>query len=477
MMTPKEISETPYTAFEDGLAILALNEYKNAIPTTGKPIETEFIPENELQQKLMKLLSDLGVKTLSMVDYVNSYTTKNGVPPSARALADLANEVIAFKDGVITEEDLAEETAHFIVASTPVAEKENLLRNIHKTKEWMQYSEQYSVVYNGDDALVREEILGKVLANAIKENFAQRNQNQTEDSIIARLREIFTNFFNKIASYFNSTIDNQLKSYTDSVYQNLMNESLADNLSEINTKATLFSLDANPLYTKLSEALDLVSAQQNRLRKSASSREVLRQAKKDFTEEELKKDREYTEKERELQEKADKASKLKSLYGVTLIALKQLKSLERTVDQNKNENFPFSQEENAVFQTYVNHTSNLLSEINALLNPKVKEEKEIRKEIEETLKRGEVLKGRVSGQESVAINRMIDKLAIKHNLSDTQREELERVIKAAQADTNFMQANFGTLIHARNPLLNLTGDIINRQEVQSRQLHLNATNL
>ena len=77
-------------------------------------------------------------------------------------MASIANQIIAFKDGIITTEDLAEETAHFIVAATPQEEKANLLRNIHKTQEWLQYSEQYREVYEGDDAAIREEILGKV---------------------------------------------------------------------------------------------------------------------------------------------------------------------------------------------------------------------------------------------------------------------------------------------------------------------------
>jgi hypothetical protein len=43
------------------------------------------------------------------------YQIKNGVEPSAQALADVANRVITSQGGEISLEDLTEETAHFIV--------------------------------------------------------------------------------------------------------------------------------------------------------------------------------------------------------------------------------------------------------------------------------------------------------------------------------------------------------------------------
>ena len=83
--------------------------------------------ENVLQEKLLKLLKKMGVKTLDLTTYIEKYSQKNGVAPSASALADLGQKIVAFKDGKITAEDLNEETAHFIIASTPKAELENIL--------------------------------------------------------------------------------------------------------------------------------------------------------------------------------------------------------------------------------------------------------------------------------------------------------------------------------------------------------------
>ena len=73
---------------------------------------------------------------------------KNGVDPSVNALADIANRVVAFKDGLITLEDLTEETMHFIVETLPESQTENLLRNIHKTNEYSQYAENYREIYH-----------------------------------------------------------------------------------------------------------------------------------------------------------------------------------------------------------------------------------------------------------------------------------------------------------------------------------------
>ena len=142
------------------------------------------------------------------------------------------------------------------------------MRNVHKTKEWIEFSEQYMEIYK-DEALVREEILGKVLANSLQSQFQQRGENQTEDSIIARLKEIFANFFNRISKFFNSTFEGRLESYTQEVYKNLMREELSDKLNkESKGRSTIFyslnnaSSKSIDLYVKSKQLLDRLLSQQ-----------------------------------------------------------------------------------------------------------------------------------------------------------------------------------------------------------------------
>lgn len=458
-LLPSEVAQN-YKNYEEGLTYLASEEYKKEIPVFGETRqEDKFIPENELQEKLMKLLNKLGIKTLSIVDYVTQYEKRNGVPPSARALADLQNLVIAFKDGVITTEDLTEEVSHFIIASTPNEQLDNLLRNAHKTEEWRQYSEAYMEIYK-DEAIVREEILGKVLANTIQKQFIQDvNQSETQRNIVGQLIKVFQDFFNKVASYFSESYQQELNSLTNSVYNNLMQETLAENLETDllkGRKTSLFSLAVDPLYNKLSETLDLLTSQQNQLAKNKklnTTREDLRKAK-------------------ELNQNIDRVSKLLATKNAVLVAKNQIDYLERAVNQAKEGKFPLSQEENAVYATFVNHTVNLLSEIDSLLSKSVKEEADIKKTLADIFVKSKALEGKISVKEDLAIERMVERMAQSYNLSDQAKESVKATIKEAKKDTNFLHAHLGSLIHARNPLLNLAGDVINRMTIQSNQTYL-----
>ena len=133
--------------------------------------------------------------------YLKGYSDRNSLPINAKSQADIANKLIAFKDGIVENDDLIEEISHLIEASIPMSQKENILRNIHKTKEWMDNYDTYKDLYATEEEL-RREILGKVIANSLKENFASRESNQTENAIIAKIKELFDQFIQSIKNYF-----------------------------------------------------------------------------------------------------------------------------------------------------------------------------------------------------------------------------------------------------------------------------------
>ena len=184
-------------------------------------------------------------------------------------MSDLENKLIAFKDGIIEEDDLVEEVAHLIESSIPLEKKENVLRNIHKTKEWQQHAEEYMRIY-GNEETVRKEILGKVIANSIKENFQARNTNQIEDSIINKIKEFFNEFFDRIRAYFSNDYALELKNLERQVYKNLVNETL-----DLNTQDTdvLFSIssastEVHKLYSASTKLLENLREQASKTRNS-----------------------------------------------------------------------------------------------------------------------------------------------------------------------------------------------------------------
>ena len=459
--------------------IVAQDEFRKEFNSNSRQkqnTEQEYTPENVLQEKLVQLLKDMGIKTLSYVDYATKYAMKNGINPSSTALADLANQVIAFKDGIITEDDLLEETSHFIIAATPKEKLENLLRNVHKTKEWAEYSAQYMEIYK-DEALVREEILGKVLANSLQERFQARNSNETENSIIAKLAELFSEFFDRIANFFNPSFQSRLDSYTGEVYKNLMRDELSDKLDKNafgNRENVLYSIDnasatSMGLYVKSKQLLERLINQQYQLSKqysNISDKKLLQRAKEILS-----------VKESEVSE----AEKLKAISSIVMVASSQAQLLSKAVEGKDGTGYHFTQEESIVYQNLQKRVIPLLEDMQRILGNS-KQEQLLSSEIDKTVSKfKEVGKG-IPTNQNIAFNRIVDRVITKLDLDITRQpdgtytgsdaffgEQIYNALTTAQKDTDFFHAHLGSLLAAANPLLNLAGDIIERKALDSSQ--------
>jgi hypothetical protein len=224
----------------------------------------EITPQNELEKALLSLLEAMGVST-SVVEKFNDL--------SVNALADIANRIVAFKNGEISTELLSEETAHFIVEALPQAEIENLLRNVDKTPQWEQYSEQYMEKY-GDENLVRREVLGKILKDAFVNKFNAENKPEIEQRFYNKLLQLFTDFINRVRAYFTPQNEQQLADFTEKVYRNLLAGDLINqmDLNQLEgNKIALFnagndlSTKEGLLYANARKTVELLTAQDRKL--------------------------------------------------------------------------------------------------------------------------------------------------------------------------------------------------------------------
>ena len=450
--------------FEDHIAILAVRDAKNAIQNKEEREETQFTPENVLQEKLMSLLKKFGIQTMDFQDYVEKFKLKNGVEPSASALADIAHKIVAFRDGIITTEDLSEEVAHFIVASTPIAEKENMLRNIHRTQEWMEFSEIYREIYgktmSGEqlENAVREEILGKVLANGLISRFqAGENTTQTQQSILNKLADILQQFFDKIAGYIQDKYKTELAQYSEDIYNNLMLETLElDTKAFDNYKFNMYSATgarsskAKTILDATSEILTLLKNQEFKLYKGSQPNRAKLQ---------------------ELQDAIDNADKINSSANAIVISQKQIDYLTRAVNKDRT-GFPLTQEELAVYETFKNQTAPLLSQISDLIGGNTKEERKLQEEVKKALGDFATIEGKVQNKEGIVIDLLIQRVIEKHKLSEKDAQKYREVIETFKGDTNGLHAHLGTLTNARNPLLNIAADVISRFHIQGRDYAL-----
>ena len=191
---------------DDAVELMINNIVRDALPS-GATSETLNADESALKMNLLDLLGDMGVKITSINDYIKSYNIRNGVDPSAQALLDVSKQVIAFKDGLVTLDALTEETSHFIVETWDDVEIEGLLRNIHKTSSYVEFSQSYRELYGRENPnmsaeelenLVRREILGKELAKSLQEGFNTEGKSETQKNIIGRIFELLKKFFDSI---------------------------------------------------------------------------------------------------------------------------------------------------------------------------------------------------------------------------------------------------------------------------------------
>lgn len=480
-ITPEDLSSKSFKAlqgeYEDAVAIMALRDYKSETSIYGESIEPlqPYIPENELQLKLLNLLRSMGVKATSISDYVTKYGVKNGVEPSAQALADLANNVIAFKDGVVQADDLLEETAHFIIAATPEAEKADLKRNIHKSPEWVEfqasYREIYGQTYSGEELedIVREEILGKVLKNAVNARF--KAETETQQNIYNKVLEFFKNFFTKVEAYFSNDSQAQLNKFTSAVYENLMNDSLSGMLSgENNRNYVLYSTTNNTnsnitqQYKQAAELLERLTQQQYELSKkynSPGSKNLLGTAKEQME---------------GLESQVDEVARMKALLNLARVANSQINTLTKVVEENLKKGYHFSQEENSVYQSFITKLEPLLAQVNSQIVGNNAQEKQVKAEIESVLRKSITLKGKTPLINEKALDVMVDRVIKKNSLTDKEaeryREEIKAIMAVAQKDTQFLHAHLGSLSNAKNGFLNLAGDVIERVQYTERSLYL-----
>lgn len=437
--------------------------------------EVEVPNEDNLKVQLLSLLNKLGIKTMGISEYISKYTVKNGVEPTAQALVDIANGVIAFQGGQINVSGLTEETAHLIVEGWNTEEIENLLRNIHRTEEWAELSEQYreiySKTYSGEELenVVRKEILGKVLKNAIQSNFQLENKTETQQNFIERVRELFENFFAKVQALFKPQYITDLQNFNDKVVQLLQQEELQNYLSNeqlATSKLTLYSVpnsSKDPMALQVAvarKAIEVLEITQNQLAKVNginSIKETVLRLKRNL-------------------EDIDEQNKIASFAGIVASVKTQIKYLNKALKNNDKSKHPFSTEENVVYMTLLNQMRPILSEVGALLEPSKYNDRLIKTEIDEAIIGIQDLYGKVDIIDTYQVlENLVEDLAVKHNWSEESKINYLKVAKAAKKDTNWTHAYFGSLNHAENPLLNLFGENIKKITLQTYRDHANPT--
>lgn len=441
------------------------NIFKARVEAKEQNTETaeQKLNEQDLKLRLLDLLNKMGVSVVSIADYVAKYRTKNGVDPSAEALADIANKVVAFKDGEITLDALTEEIAHFIVEGWNQTEIENLLRNVHKTQEWAEFSETYREIYSKDyngeqlEQAVRREVLGKVLANSLKTGFNTEAKTETQTSIIQRLLDLFNQFVQKVQSLFTQTNQQDLNRFTERVQDLLFENQLSQHLDNTNIEQSPFRLySVNKAGREVSQAkLQTIQA----LKVTRNAINVLIKDNVAFNAQKTRLDRnlkQLTQDEQSLVQK-------QSVQQLIEISDSLLNHIVPKLENAKDDTYPLNFAEENAFHNLRKTIIPLLGQIQDNIERNNKEYGAEWKPVLESLASTIVKSAKLDAQAKNVSNRVIDKLVtnimMRHNLDEGYRNYVTSWLKNVESDTSHFHKYFGQIVNSKDPILALLGDL------------------
>lgn len=506
----KEISDLNYEQLknkfgeETAISLEVERQFeKDMLPNNLKKrldTETDIKSEDELTRSIKTLLNKLGISVTSIEDYEKNNTIKNGnVPASSSALMDVVNKIMAFRDGVITKEDLIEETMHLIEASLDPNLTEGVRKNIHNTPEWKEHSKHYYEVYSREysgeklEEMVRREILGKVMANGVATNFELSSEDtQTQQSIFGKIKEFLQQFFNKVNTYFTEDYQKQIDQLNKDIYVKLLSGELSNELDvnqNFGTKFRLYSSSTNlnndlvQIQKQAEQALSLLESQSYKISKNdASQKQQLRQARESLgkVSEQIGEIETITDIEDKARaEKRAHAELVATFSHITNVAQKQLTYLQRSVKKNADNNYPFSSEEQGVYHSMISQFDRyILPSLTATLENKpnrTKAEERVLEEVKKVSQGVEELKKTVHVDQDTYKKLLVDRLVNQLGLSEDKRAFLENKVNSTQKDINFFFLNFGNLMHSSNVFLNSAGRVVTRMDHERRQATLEQT--
>lgn len=443
---------------------------------------SESKKEADLRQRatILSILEKFGIRIIGMSDYLSKYETKYGHEPSAVALADIANNVIAVAEGA-TSLDLLEETAHFLVeAYTDQAEIESVLSEVRSSEEWSTHASRYYEIYGKTlegrelDEAVEREILGKMLVS----RFGNMERRGAEpEGWLSRL-------WRNIVSFLRSNLSDQRTSL-DRILDEIRDSALSGDSSRFDVN--LFNANPRVLYSA-DPNRTFVDRQTSRLKNALSRFRYLKN--EDRTTEAVMSvglsDLERISAQIDKASDAmDKSNYLKALDSIVSTAEASASYLKAKVDEafeaqekakkngEKIEGGTFSPMERALSDVLETQIQPALNEIRSKIDHDntltSAQKKAFRQRIDKAASDISAIK---SDMESVFATdqrgffyNLMDKLGV----SESDKEKVYKFIEAVQRDISIFARWFGILEHSGNTVVNMLGRLISENYSQAMQ--------
>lgn len=244
-----------YPSYEDARNSLFENEFQ--LRASG--VASENFELNELMEDI---LAKQGIS----VEYIDDFKERYGV--DGVAVADMLNKMVYVANGKAGLDTLPEETAHFIMAL--LGENHPLYKAAYKvitsTTEYQQVKEEYFTQYKGNEDLLKQEAMGKVLAQYFIKRF------EAKEALPVPVKSIFERIFNWFNNIFKKVDNTQLQSKLDEVFGTIANQTFSGDLKVTTDdlgQDNLFSLESATTAAKT--AVAKLKQEREKLRRRATT--------------------------------------------------------------------------------------------------------------------------------------------------------------------------------------------------------------
>lgn len=405
----------------------------------------------DLERSLFQFLKSLGFTTTTLDKYRANYKTKFGTDPDIQAMADLANMIVAFKEGKVGIEDLSEEVAHIAIeAYSDQNSIASALANVHLSPEYTEfaeyYREKYAPHYEGValEDQVRREVLGKILKKEFIRRFETQGRTENEIYLVSRLREIWESFVNGISNiikpYHRKSLDKLNKRIADSV----INNTSADFLTDLSDNTNFYYNAMDTEGKTINAELQIAKRTIEDLYKVALGQPVPNQEELD-----------------RLAKVSGNLDMLSSINTIVNIAQRQMDVLATNVNEAAKKGELISAKDASRYEVLKN---NLIPNVNSIKTKLSKEDfpESVHHRIDNLEKSADEIVVQMSRVEPLInkdkeswVKSMMQRVLSKVSLNEEQKQEVMDSLEGGMKDIGWLGKMFGLASHSKNPVIQL----------------------
>lgn len=441
---------------------------------SGRFVSTiNTMTEAQLKNQLEELLSQMGVKLMSIEEYKKNYKLRNGMDINAEAFADIANSVIVFQGEEIDTKTLREETIHFLIEGMDQAVIGEALEEVTSTPEYQEQSNRYREQYTKEnpgksaeeiETLVRKEMLAKAVTNELQAE-------KPSEGIITRFINSIKEFVRGLLVDTNTK--GKMKKVTESIAQMIVTKNLTESINMEQIQQSDFLMYAlatgqvgkitNEVNTELEKTLRMLEAQERLIRSNkniggTSKLKAIRRA--------LAKIYNNIDVVKTQQAISELLDVTKTKIDYISEAMNNAESAERALNY----------EEHQIIAQLTDLYKNSLVTISGKIR-KDPEMKVIYERVEDILKRINRVEAKQRSFNNNTVEKLVKKLVDRSPKAaelaatdgyDNFIKEMVEKVNIHNKDTGSMYMYYGQITHASDPLLNMLGvtfsDMVNDTE-------------